>query len=365
LEGFAPLPPEPFPVVTSLRPNSNDESPPVLSGSFLGVLAPRLRSLYFDGIPFLGLRKLLLSAHDLVTLHLWDIPHSGYISPEAMVTCLSTLTTFRLGFRSPRSYPNRVVRRRPPPLSILPALISLTFRGVSEYLEDLVFRIDAPVLNMIEILFFNQLTFNITQLPQFIDRLGKFKAFNQADIVFSENSNMITLTEPAPTVVQTRRLTLAISCRQSDWQLSSLAQICSSSFPSLSTLECLNIYEQPHSRPHWQDDMENTQWTDLLQPFTAVKELYLSDSIAQRVAPALKELPMERATGVMPVLRNVFLVMMEFVPSWPTEEAIEQSVIARQLFGCPVTVYSRRGRGWVHHPSPASRSPSISTYSFP
>jgi hypothetical protein len=149
---------------------------------------------------------------------------------------------------------------------------------------------------------------------------------------------------------------LAISCRQLDWQLSSLAQICSSSFPPLSTLECLNIYEQPHSRPRWQDDMENTQWTDLLQPFTAVKELYLSDSIAQRVAPALKELPMERVTGVMPVLREVFLVMME-LPPWPTEQAIEQFVRARQLLGCPVAAYSRRGRGWVRIPRPSQFFP--------
>ena len=97
--------------------------------------------------------------------------------------------------------------------------------------------------------------------------------------------------------------------------------------------------------------MENTQWTDLLQLFITVKELHLSDSIAQRVArlaPAPKELSMEGVTGVMPVLRNIFLV--EFEPSWPTEDAMEQFVIARQLFGCPVAVYYRGRRGWVTIP---------------
>jgi hypothetical protein len=78
----------------------------VLPDSFLGGSAPRLRYFYLHGIPFPGLPKLLLSATHLVHLYLCDIPHSGYISPEAMATCLSVLTsleTLQLEFLSPRS----------------------------------------------------------------------------------------------------------------------------------------------------------------------------------------------------------------------------------------------------------------------
>jgi hypothetical protein len=61
----------------------------------LGWISPRLRILYFRhrGIPFPGLPKLFLSATHLVTLLLCDIPHSGYFSPEAMVTALSSFTS--------------------------------------------------------------------------------------------------------------------------------------------------------------------------------------------------------------------------------------------------------------------------------
>ena len=82
----------------------------VLPDSFLGGSAPRLQSFYLCGIPFLGLPKLLLTTTDLVKLTLWRIPHNRYISPSAMVTCLSSLIrlpSLTLGFRSPLSCPDR------------------------------------------------------------------------------------------------------------------------------------------------------------------------------------------------------------------------------------------------------------------
>ena len=68
-----------------------------------------------------------------------------------MVRCLSTLTrlkTLKLGFKSPLSRPARETRRlHTPTRSILLALTIFWFQGVSEYLQDLVARIDAPLLD--------------------------------------------------------------------------------------------------------------------------------------------------------------------------------------------------------------------------
>jgi hypothetical protein len=110
-----------------------------------------------DRIPFPGLPKLLLSATHLVDLCLLSIPDSGYISPEAMVTCLSSSTGLDglfIGFESPRSRPDRKTRRPPPPTRALPVLTKFQFIGVGEYLEDLVARIDAPLLGNLHISFF-------------------------------------------------------------------------------------------------------------------------------------------------------------------------------------------------------------------
>jgi hypothetical protein len=73
------------------------------SDSFAAGSAPRLRYLNWDGIPHPGLPKLLLSTTNLVTLQLWNIPHSGYFSPEKMAPPLSALInleTFWLGLQS-------------------------------------------------------------------------------------------------------------------------------------------------------------------------------------------------------------------------------------------------------------------------
>ena len=103
-----------------------------------GGSAPSLQNLSLRNIPvrYPGLQKLLLSAnHLVVNLPLIKITHSGYISPEAMVTALSTLTRLEelwLEFQSPR------FRRRFPTLSpstrtVLPALPDLRFKEVSTW----------------------------------------------------------------------------------------------------------------------------------------------------------------------------------------------------------------------------------------
>ena len=106
------------------------------------------------------------------------------------------------------------------------------------------------------------------------------------------------------------QLRLAISCRQSDWQLSSLAQVCSSSFPQalISVVESLVILEESGLRPHWQDDsnIERSQWLDLLHPFAAVKDLYIYPEFVPRIAPALQELVRERVTEVLPAFRALY-----------------------------------------------------------
>ena len=108
---------------------------------------------------FPGLPKLLPSAAHLVGLHLRDIPQSGYFSPEAMpvLIALSTLTNIRdlsLCFSPPRSCPDRTSLRLPLlAWSDLPFLTSLTFKGVIEYLDDLVACIDAPQLSKLTIMF--------------------------------------------------------------------------------------------------------------------------------------------------------------------------------------------------------------------
>src|SRR5260221_4893260 len=198
---------------------SNGESTTqVVPDSFLGGSSPRLQTLWLDLIPFPGLPKLLLSANHLVLLHLWNIPDCGYISPQVMVTCLATMTgleSFTLGFHSPRSRPNQ--QSRPLPLStpiIFPALAVLKFKGVSEYLEDLLAWISVPILYSVQITFFNQLIFTTSQLPWLIHHTRRLKNLTRAVIVLYDHFIEITISDSW----YDRPIKLRISCTGSDWQ---------------------------------------------------------------------------------------------------------------------------------------------------
>ena len=327
----------PFPELTHLMFRSNDGTVSILPNSFLGGSAPRLQFLELQRIPFLGLLNLLLSATHLVSLHLWDIPHSGYISPEAMVTALSTLTSLdflSLEFESPRSHP--VWSSRPPPpmtRSVLPALTQFWFKGVSEYLDDFVARIDAPQLETLEITFFNQIVFDTPQFIQFISRSPTLEAFEKAHVRFIDGTSRVRLSSQTPGYGV---LGVQIQCMELDWQVSSMEQVCTSCLPPLSTLEDLYICERPNSQPVWQDNIENALWLELLQPFTGVKNLYLSGNFASRIMPALQELVGGRSMEVLPTLQNIYLE--ELRPSGAVQACIQQFVAARQVANCPIAV---------------------------
>ena len=180
------------------------------------------------------------------------------------------------------------------------------------------------------------LDFDVPQLHRLIGHAEEFKTFDRADMLIYDHSIQLILYPNTVEVDHRRRLELQINCRELDYQLSSLAQVCSSSFPLISALEELEIREDDSlSSSHWKDDMENAQWLELLDPFTALKNLYLTDGIAQRFCGALQELSGERATEVLPALRNLFVRGSSLEP---VQEAMKSFVTARQLSGHPVVV---------------------------
>jgi hypothetical protein len=340
---------DPFPALTHLRLWGRYKDSPVIPDAFFGRFAPRLRKIKLYGISFPSLPNLLLSARDLVRLQLEDIPHSGYIPPQAMVNVLSALTSLErvhLAFRSPRSRPDQASQRAPLQTCIfLPALLTFRFKGVSEYLEVLLARINAPQLRQADITFFNQLAFDISQFPRFIVGTECFGVSNRAEIIINQLSVEITYINMK--TVDYTGFTLRISCRELDWQLSSLAQVCSPFLTLFSTtLERLDIREIQNWRPRGQgdSDMDDSQWLEVLRPFASVKDLYLSKRLAIRIAPALQGLAAGRVTDVLPALQNLFLRMPE--QSRPVKKAFAQFLAARRLSSQPVVVYHWKGGRW-------------------
>ena len=319
--------------------NERGHSSPALPDGFLDGSAQHLRSLQLQSIAFPALPKLLLSTTDLVRLTLWDIPHSAYVSPEMMVTdlaVLANLKSFTIGFESRLSLPDQEFRR-PPILTrtVFPDLTRFEFKGASEYLDDLVARFDAPMLNSISVSFFHQLVFDIPRLAQFMRRTTRFQALDEAHVDIGYYGVQVgSLPPPRPF---DEKFGSSILCRELSWRLPSLAQVLKSFIPSICMVEHLYIYGRRQSVPSFfVDDTENMQWLEILHPFTAVKNVYIPWIFSPDIASALHGLRGERVRDVLPALESLFLE--DIWPSGPVEAAIGKFVASRQLLGHPVAV---------------------------
>jgi hypothetical protein len=345
---------ESFPALTEVYLQCMPDSGhvPVLPDTFLNGSAPRLQHLTLWQISFPSLRRFLLSTSDLTLLCLWKIPNDGYISPEAMATSLSALTklkTLIIQFASPTPQPKR--RTRPPPphtRSVLSALTSLHFKGVSEYLEVLAARIEAPLLERFLTLFFNQLVFDIPQISWLIGNINLPRP-SGLSLRFAQNDETSVRFSWSGTGSHGERyLNVAVIGKGLDWQVFSVAQICDHILPLCSSVEWLNVEyrgrrgntEPPRMRP---DDMDHRRWFELFHPFISVKRLEISDELEPFIDAALQGLTEESAAGVFPTLNSLSIV--GDISDRAAQQGIESFVTARQHSDHPVSFH--RLNGWT------------------
>jgi hypothetical protein len=161
-------------------------------------------------------------------------------------------------------------------------------------------------------------------------RTSRFQELKEAHVKIENNSIHVNTLPPRQIFDNSG---LKISCRELDWQLSSVAQVFTSFFPSIHMVEHLYVYEPLYEPPYNinkpQYDIENMQWLEKFQPFSAVKNLYLSKEYAPYISPALQEL-------VGGTLQNILLERLEQLG--PILEGIQKFVAARKLSGHPITI---------------------------
>ena len=258
-----------FPALTDLHLSMWDGTAP-LPESFLGGYAPNLRSLCLSSIAFPALPKLLLSSPRLVSLSLDDIPHSGYISADAMVDCLSSLTrleTLQILFEPSQPRPDRA-SRRPSPLTrtVFPVLSELSLAGVTEYLEQILAHIEAPLLDSVDIRFFDPpiLDIFISRIAPWIGRTGRFEAFDQAYMFFYHEASFDVVLSSQKETTGGEMLTLSLQWEDSGWKLQKLTD-------RPFTLFYLYAIEGEGFLPNWAKDLANSPWLHLVRFFPATE----------------------------------------------------------------------------------------------
>ena len=313
-----------------------------LPNAFLGGSAPCLREFTLQGTSFPALPNLVLSATHFQKLHLFNVPHAGYISPQAMVTfllALPNLKSLTISFASPESRP---LQMSPPPLTraVLPSLTNFRFDGASEYLVDFIAQIDTPLLNRLHMTFFSDLVFDIPRLYKFLDRADGRKPFVRAELRLCPWQVIASLESSSTFKID-------IVCNVSDGPLESMTQLCDQLIPLLSQVECLEIHEdcwedicdreEFMEEEEWEELVDDPDWLELLNLFVSVKSLYIADRLGLILSSVLEQVTGERVTEVLPALQNLFIE-----DPWPHEEFVEETmtpfVSARQLYDHPIVV---------------------------
>ncbi|KAH9043488.1 hypothetical protein EDB83DRAFT_2407261 [Lactarius deliciosus] len=323
---------------TIAEPFSELEDLVLLSQNTIGAALPstfkwtsRLRSLHSIRIAFPALPELLSFSKNLVYLQLHEIPIVGYFSPEAFANALSGMTQLRslsLHFLSLPSRRNDI--DIPPPSRdrvVLPVLECFKYRGTNKYLDSLVARIDAPCLEDIDITFFNQPTFNVSQLGRFIDRIEIQKLHGYAGILISNHAISICFTRPGTPA----RLRLQISCEQ---PLSSMGQICDH-FPVF--FSCIGDLRINATSPSsGQNDMDNGQWLHLIRSFRGAERFSVAGKLGTAIMRTLLPADGDPAI-VLPLLRNLYVEEPGPLHA-PLRAAVVSFITSRRLSGRPVAV---------------------------
>jgi hypothetical protein len=294
---------------------------------------------------------LLFSTSDLVTLNLFDVPILGYISPKRMVACLAALPKLEVFAITCKDIDFRPPRIRPPPVTrpILPALTKFQFRGVFEYLEDLVAQIDAPQLERVSISYLDRPdNFQITQLSEFIDRsIGpELTPSRHAHVSFQSTEVTITLSRDYETYQGRDQRSIATTISHEvtvlDWaQVSDGARVLSQFSAALSTVVYLELEAKFKKEDAYSAGAYDVEWLHLLRHFPVMQALHVSsmelavEVLVSLLKALLGDITAEMATEVLPSLGLIYL---EGVPA----SSLEKIVTIRRFSDHPITVVETR-----------------------
>jgi len=295
-------------------------------------LAPNLRHLSLRGVSLPKGLPLLASTFLLVTLSLTDIQSPGYFTPATFVTRLQHLPQLEelsISFFTPLPRPSAEgeLLQGPIALTTLPALRLLVFRGVSAYLENLITRINSPLLERFNITLFNQLTFTLPHLSHFT-RTTEMLRHPAAKVVFNRGGVSFVVGSRSEPLGGT--FNLRVSCKQFDWQIDSATQVCSELVQVLSAVEELTLdFEEENLPSDWQNAADVMMWHGLLWPFSGAKKLRIGYPFASELSNALESHDAGLILGLLPELEE----LEAQVELGHVKKAFETFIEARQLAG--------------------------------
>jgi len=281
-----------FPALESLYlgPRTNHSSPLILPSTFE---APQLRYLWLNYFASPIGSRLLTTAVGLVRLLLRWINPSTYPHPNNLLQPLSLLPQLeRLEIRftlvlNP-DFESQLLKTPIVTYAIFPNLHCLGFSGSSAYLEALLPYMTTPLLETLSIHFFNQLSFSVPCLLQFMMTTENFK-FRSVKFVLRYWAAFVFVYSTEGASLRLCDFEVKVICGQLDQQVSSVAQICNILSPLFSAVVELTLdYREPTSSSHQHNQADRTRWRELLGSFRNVKTIRVHDGLVSQLSHSLR-----------------------------------------------------------------------------
>ena len=309
--------------------------------------APHLHHLVLSGFSLPIGSRLLTTAVGLVTLVLIITIPSTYFQPNSLLQWISfmpQLETLIIYFFSADH--SRTVERQLTHMSIqtitpiaLPKLRWFWFQGVNPYLEAVVRGITCPRLERLQVFFFEQITFSVPHLLQFMKNTATTETrnltFSNAKLDFSSDQVDVA-TYPREEFELSQSLHIRVLCLHLDLQVSAMAQISNSLSQMFSTVEHLTLSYEPHnmsSEEH--NEVDPRTWRRILRSFINAKTLRIEEGLEEEIARCLR---MDDDGGEVPLDLLPELHELLYSRSSHTDEYYTSFINARHKAGRPITL---------------------------
>ena len=297
--------------------------------------APRLHKVMLKNFATPIESPQLTTMGNLVTLFLTKIPFSAYFHPNALLQRLSAmpqLETMWIGFNFSRDVERQLLRTLIRMRVTLPNLRWLGFQGSSAYLEALLPRLTAPLLEKLRICFFNRMVYSIPHLRQFMSTARNLQV-KTAEIYF--NKDYLRVLAYPHMEARLHNLDMEVGGRHFDWQIVSAAQVFHALGPVFSVVEDLTLkYYRQDVSSEWNNEADRIHWRKLLGSFGKVKNLTARDGgLVEQLSGALQPGEDESLIELLPELQK-----LSCSTTGASHNAFTQFIDARQKAGRPVTV---------------------------
>ena len=297
-------------------------------------MAPNIRHISIPSINLSKRLRLLTSTISLVTLKLKNMQSSSYFRPRLLVARLSSLPQLEelsIEFSVPIPRPStemELLGEEGTPVT-LPNLQILCFKGVSAYLESLVAQIRVPLLERLGITLFNQIAFVLPHLYHLINITEAFKLPTATVYFHHDEVSVVTAHHSSRQFFEP--LCLRVKCKQLDWQIDCVGQICNALIPTLSAVErfTLELYYRNHRRIPTElqnGAIDSTTWHELLRSFIGVEDLHIDHELLEELSRALQVDEVGSEPGFLPHL--------QFITA--EDDKFTSFIHARKVVGRPV-----------------------------